>query len=140
MKSSHPQLDRTDPRTCIASKIMKSHRIINGIFRKHLKDFGLTNSQMSILFILSKRGRLKQHVLSEILYLEKSSVSRNMKRLFENELVSRQDFPVIEITEKGLELLESIIPHWNAAMEETRSKLGESGEAGLDMMLTNLTQ
>ena len=139
MITGYTQLDNTDPHECIASKIMKSHRIINGIFRKHLKDFGLTNSQMSMLFILSKIGKITQGLLAELLYLEKSTVSRNMRRLFDNGYVSKEAFPTIEITDKGLALLESIIPHWDNAMAETRNQFGAEGENALDLLLTNLT-
>jgi len=140
MNSIYKKVESCDPRQCIALKIMKSHRIINSIFRKHFKPFGLTNSQMSMLFILSKRGKTTQTVLSNDLCLEKSTISRNLQRLFKDGAVSRAAFPTIEITDKGLALLESIIPHWEKAMEESKMKLGEEGLDALNIVLTTLTK
>ena len=93
---------------------------------------------MSIMFILSKRGKIKQHALSEILFLEKSSVSRNMQRLYEKGYVSKKDFPEIEITDKGLTLLDAIIPQWDKAMKEAREKMGAEGEEALDVVFNKL--
>ena len=127
-----------NPRPCIASKIMKAHRIINSVFRKHLKQFDLSNSQMSILFMLSKMGITKQHELASNLSLEKSSLSRNLKRLFENGTIDKNDDLSIEITEKGLNLVVAIIPYWEKSMEEAREMLGSEGEDALNIIIDSL--
>ncbi len=118
---------------------MRTHRIITGIYRKHLKQFDLTNSQLSIMFILSKKGITTQTELSNMLYLEKSSVSRNMKRLFEKDYVSKENFPQLEITQNGLTLLNNVVPFWEAAQTETNEKLGDTGQEALNFIVNQLT-
>ena len=44
------------------------------------------------------------------------------------------------MTTKGKELLEQIIPEWEKAMIEVRSKLKEEGEEALNIMLAQLVR
>lgn len=139
-KNSYPNLESCDPKQCIARKILKSSRMITGIFRKYLLPFNITYSQLSILFIVAKKGVVQQAFLAEVLYLEKSTVSRNMKRLFEQEYLTKENNKDIIITEKGKMLLENIVPEWEKAMEEARNILQPKGEDALDAILHQLVQ
>ena len=132
MDYSSKDLEAFDPRQCLASKVLKSQRIISNIFRSHLKEFGLSNSQMSVLFVMSKRRVLSQKELSDILFLEKSSTNRNLKRLIAQDYLIKTEKLKIKITEYGLHMVEKVIPAWEAAMKETQMKLGPSGVAALD--------
>jgi len=127
-----------DPTTCISNKVLKIGRITAHIFRKYYRPFNITNSQLSILFILTYRGGLTQKRLCEISQLEKSSLNRNLKRLFAKRYLSRRDFPIIEITDNGKAFVNKIIPEWEKAMKEIRQLLGKDGEAALDMTLAKL--
>ncbi|PCJ81834.1 MAG: hypothetical protein COA57_13875 [Flavobacteriales bacterium] len=127
-----------DLTTCIGSKVMRISRITAKIFRKYLRPFNITGSQLTVLFILAKREGLTQKRLCEIAQLEKSSLNRNLKRLFEKRYLSRKEFPIINITDEGKSLVNTIIPEWEKAMKEIRQILGEDGEDALDMTLTKL--
>jgi len=105
--------DKFNPRECIASKIQKSNRIINNIFRKHLKQLNLSNSQVSILFVVSNKKTITQKELSDILYLEKSTVNRNIERLIKQGFLLQNRFKKIEITKNGVDKVKRIIPVWN---------------------------
>src|SRR5690606_4203556 len=95
-------LENFDPLTCISGKMSRLTRRTAGIFRKHLKPYGITSSQLSLLFILSKQTKgLTQTQISDIAILEKSSLNRNLQRLFEMKYLSRSEFPLITITSKG---------------------------------------
>jgi DNA-binding MarR family transcriptional regulator len=137
--NSYPNLENCNPRECIARKILKSSRIITSIFRKHLLPFQITYSQTSILFIVAKKGVVTQSFLAEALYLEKSTVSRNMRRLFQQEYLLKETTKNIIITEKGKTLLEDIVPAWNEAMAEARNILKDEGETALNTILQQLT-
>ncbi len=140
MHESYPNLKTCDPRTCIASKVMKVHRIVNGIFRQELKDTGLTNSQLSMLFVLSQRQDMTQTDLTNFLFLEKSSLSRNMNRLLANGCIDKKESPLVHITEKGLALLDQCIPAWERAMTRVSDRLGLQGTQALDKLLHQLTE
>ncbi len=129
-----------NPITCISGKVMKISRITSAIFRKHLKSFGVTNSQLSLLFVLSKKGGQTQTQLVTITGLEKSSLNRNLERLFGNGNLTKENFPLIEITYKGKKKVNEMIPVWEEAMKEVRELLGENGEEALNVVLGKLTK
>ncbi|MFT6716142.1 MAG: DNA-binding MarR family transcriptional regulator [Saprospiraceae bacterium] len=137
-KTGFKDVDNCNPSLCINGKISRAQRIVAGVFRKYLKEFGITSSQLSVLFVLSKRGKTSQNELVNILYLEKSSVSRNKRRLVSQGWVENEDLNLM-ITKKGLVFLNKIIPSWDKAMEEIKLRLGNDGQVGLDSVLSQLT-
>ncbi|WP_299537144.1 MarR family transcriptional regulator [Ulvibacterium sp.] len=120
---------------CISSKVMRLSRFTANVFRKHIKPFGITESQLALLFILYTNRNLNQKRLSEVSLLEKSSLNRNLNRLFTAELITKDDFPIITITKKGEELLETIIPEWQKAMNRMEQLLDKDGLHALNLVL-----
>ena len=127
-----------NPIACISGKVMKIGRVTSAIFRKHLNPFQVTNSQLSLLFILTKRGGVTQKQLAEITQLEKSSLNRNLTRLFEKGFLTKDSFPIIEITDEGKTFVNAVIPVWEKAMAEIRQILGDDGEEALSLVLNKL--
>lgn len=127
-----------NPASCISAKVMRISRVTAGIFRKYLKPFHITDSQLSILFLLSKRGGLSQKQICEFTQHEKSSLNRNLSRLFERNYLSRAGFPIIEITEEGKSFVDTVIPEWEKAMAEIRQLLNEDGERAINLAHTKL--
>ena len=131
-------IENFNPSTCISGKIMRINRLVANVFRKHLKALNITDSQLSLMFVLSKRKRIKQSELSRLAIIEKSTLNRNLKRLIERGFLSRENFPLIEITENGIEFVITAIPPWNLAMEEIRTTLEEEGEAAINLISQKL--
>jgi len=129
-----------DPRVCLSGKISRIHRLTANIFRKYIAPFDVTNSQVSLLFILSKNSGLTQKQLSDMAKLEKSSLHRNLKRLVESGYIGRNYFPEFQITETGKQLVIAIIPEWEKAMAEIRSVIGEEGETAVSEIHKKLTE
>ncbi|WP_299123050.1 MarR family winged helix-turn-helix transcriptional regulator [uncultured Winogradskyella sp.] len=140
MNTDFPLLESCNPLICYSGRIMHVERIISNIFRNHISPFGLTNSQLSILFFTSKKGIVTQNLLSEMLFLEKSSVSRNMKRLLDTQLLQKKNKRQIEITLKGKRLLEEVIPEWNKAMEKINSIIEPEGQKAFDFIYNKFTK
>ena len=132
-------LSSLNPSVCINGQIARIYRISNTIFRKHISPFGITNSQLSLLFICAKMNHLNQKKLAGIAQLEKSSLNRNLRRLCGQGLLTKDDFPLIRITTKGKLLLEDVIPEWEKAMQEIKLKLGDDGVAYLQFIHQLLT-
>lgn len=113
-------------------------RATSSIFRKHLLPFDITESQLSVLFVLSKNDGLTQKQLSEFALLEKSTISRNLARLIKKDFITRQNFPLIQLTEKGKAFVESVIPAWETAMQEIKEILSADGENALNLLLNKI--
>ncbi len=139
IKSKFPNIESCNPQTCISGKILKCQRIISNIYRKHLQPFEITSSQLSILLITAKLDNVNQSKLSTILSLEKSTVSRNMKRLLDRKLIKKEKGQIISLTHVGKILLEKIIPEWEEAKKEAKKALKKEGEVALNLLVMNLT-
>ena len=111
---------------CIGANIRSLSRVVDGYYRTCLEGFDITENQMTILFTLSKMGKIEQGKIGEALVLERSTVSRNIKLLETKELLTRttEYRPEIEISEKGKTLVADLLPHWNKVMDELKDKIG----------------
>ena len=127
-------IENFNPRTCISGQIMRINRSIANIFRTYLKPFDVTDSQLTILFVLSKREGINQKQLSDITVLEKSTLNRNLKRLYDKNYISRHQFPSLSLTKEGKTFVNSVIPEWEKAMKEIRNLIGEEGEYALSAL------
>jgi len=114
---------------CIGNRLRCLSRIVDKQFRARLKDYDITESQLSILFALRKLGKVEQGKIGEALVLERSTVSRNVKLLEKREIISRSlnYRPEIELTSKGEKLVNTLIPIWEILMDNLMEKLGEDG-------------
>lgn len=138
LKRNYPNIESCEPRNCISGKINRCNRIISGVFRKYLKPFGVTNSQLSALFVITKSDGIRQQELANVLFMDKSTVNRNLKRLLESAFIKKVNGKIYT-TEKGKEHLEMIIPKWNKAMTEISEILDETGLKALNTLTTKLT-
>ena len=139
-KAKTPTLENFNPSTCISGKMMRCNRKVANTFRKHISQFDITNSQLSILFVLTKKIELNQKEISDILFLEKSTVNRNIKRLVQSNFILQQGKNKLSITEKGKNKVKEILPHWQKAMDEIREVLSDDGEENLNQLVQKLTQ
>jgi DNA-binding MarR family transcriptional regulator len=143
LTKKYPLIEQTDPGICTASKLTLSTRIVSGIYRKHLDKHKVTMSQLSILMISGKMKSVSQADLGRILKLERSTVTRDLKRLVNNGYLIKTGTklrPVIEITDSGAQYLVNIIPDWLAATREAELRLGRSGSEALNLVLRALTK
>jgi len=105
-----------------------------------LKPFGITDSQLSILFVVTKAKAVNQKKLSDMLFLEKSTVNRNIIRLIDNQYIAMDSSLFLNTTEKGKQFLEKVLPHWNIAMNEIQGILGKEGTEAVSMITHKLTE
>ncbi len=137
-KSPSPNFDRIDPRTCLNAKLRKLHRIINAAYMSNLKPFGLRGSMLSILFIIGKRPGVNQKAIADILILDQSTMSRDLKKLIEKGWV---DFfkggedarnKQLQLTNAGIELLEEVTPVWERMHHSVEEILGKHNIQQID--------
>ena len=132
------KIDHFNPSDCISAKMMKCNRIVANVFRKHIMQFNITDSQMSIIFVISKAKNTNQKRISELLYLEKSTVNRNLDRLLQKKIIFYTENKELVLTESGKDLVNKIIPHWENAMAEIRDILRSEGESALKFITTQI--
>jgi len=129
-----------DLQLCIGSRLRRLSRIADGYFRSKLSEFNITENQMTILFALSKMGKVEQGKIGQALVLERSTVSRNIKLLEKQNYIKRTASyrPEIELSKLGKELVETLIPFWEQTMDELTVKLGDNGLKNLTALENRL--
>ena len=128
--------------TCIGSRLRSLSRRVDNIYRKHLEGHNITENQMSIIMALSKTGKIEQIQIGRILNLERSSLSRNLVRLIEQNYVQKEgasNRPQISLTKKGLKKSESMMPAWEKAMDEVYAMLDNKSIAGFNQFEKQLS-
>ncbi len=125
---------------CIGSRLRRLSRIADGHIRKILGDYKITENQMTILFTMHELGRVEQGKIGEVLCLERSTVSRNIKLLEKQNLVSRSKEyrPEVELTVQGLDLVKVLVPEWENAMDVLVGQLQEDGMSSLKKLENKL--
>ncbi|MEM7380811.1 MAG: MarR family transcriptional regulator [Bacteroidota bacterium] len=114
---------------CVGSRLRRLSRIADGHIRKFLSGHNITENQMTILFCLHELGKVEQGKVGEVLCLERSTVSRNIKLLERQSLISRTaDYrPQVALTAKGMDLVKTLIPEWEKAMDVLVEQLQQLG-------------
>jgi DNA-binding MarR family transcriptional regulator len=113
---------------CLFTRASRLSRQLAEIYRQEIKDTGFSESQMSILFYLSASGETYQRDLGEYLHLERSTVSRDLRRLVEQQLIHKTPVgisPVLQLTQKGKNAVKKLTPRWRAAQRKASRFLGK---------------
>jgi DNA-binding MarR family transcriptional regulator len=123
-------LDLTKPETCTLNALRKLMRCVAKEYDEQLAPVGLRSTQFSLLVTLQKCGIVSISHLAQVLVMERTTLTRNIKplmdkRLIENRVEKDKRVRLIMITEKGIELLATAEPLWNQAQQRLVEKLGE---------------
>ncbi len=126
------------PQWCISANLRIMTRWVDTIYRKHLKAFGITESQLHILMVIEQYAPLPQSQIGRILQLERSTVSRDLQRLLSRNLVHKTHQgrrSLLVLSPFGVDFVQDLKPHWDQAMTEVKALLGSQGYAAfVDMM------
>ncbi len=96
---------------CIADKFRLLNRIITRLYDEALRPTGVTTSQMNILMVVTKYGEASPHQVGDWLHMEKSTLSRNVRRLNQNGWLTLQPAETgrthtLKLTPKGSRALQ----------------------------------
>jgi DNA-binding MarR family transcriptional regulator len=127
----------TISRTCIAVRLRLLNRVVTSIYDDALRPLGLKVSQLNILIVTARLGLARPAQVCEILQLDVSTLSRNVKPLQTHgwlEVVPEKDArsQPFRLTPQGKRLIETAIPPWEKAQQQATELLGSEGIAQLD--------
>jgi len=117
---------------CIADKLRLMNRIVTQLYDEALRPTGMTTSQMNILVVVAKYGEATPVELGDWLHMEKSTLSRNVRRLKQNGWLTIQPAETgrthtLKLTSKGSKALQKGLPLWESAQREAQAILGKTG-------------
>src|SRR5271167_4987010 len=127
----------TISRTCIAVRLRLLNRVVTSFYDEALRPLGLKVSQLNILIVTAKLGLARPTQVCELLQLDASTLSRNVKPLQAHgwlEVVSEEDGRAqpFRLTPKGTRLIEKAVPAWEEAQRQAVELLGDEGIALLN--------
>ncbi len=116
---------------CFNLAMRKSSRLITQFYEERLKRVGLKVGQFSILRAVSFEKETTNKELQNILVLDQTTLTRNLKPLFRDEYLQTASDPndgrikTICLTQSGRDLYEQALPIWQQAQKDILKKLGE---------------
>src|ERR1700739_1810825 len=127
----------TIAKTCIAVRLRLLNRVVTSFYDDALRPLGLKVSQLNILIVTARLGLARSAPVCEILQLDASTLSRNVKPLQAHgwlEVVPEEDArsQPFRLTAQGKRLIDKAIPAWEQAQQQASELLGNEGIALLD--------
>src|SRR5205814_7702827 len=127
----------TISRTCIAVRLRLLNRVVTNFYDDALRPLGLKVSQLNILIVTAKLGLARPARVCEILQLDTSTLSRNVKPLQAHgwlEVIPDEDARAqpFRLTPQGKQLTEKAVPAWEEAQHRASELWGSEGIAPLD--------
>jgi DNA-binding MarR family transcriptional regulator len=141
-KASSPLLDIAEATagTCLATRVRQLSRIITRVYDDALRPLGITASQYTLLAQLASRDGITAVEIGTELDIEKSTLSRNLKRLLALGHII-MDPPAgrrgrgLHLTPKGTSVLRDAFPIWQGAQNRTVGVMGSDSRTTLDSLL-----
>jgi DNA-binding MarR family transcriptional regulator len=130
----------TTSATCLATRVRQLSRIITRLYDDAMRPLGITASQYTLLAQLASRDGITAVEIGHTLDIEKSTLSRNLKRLLALGHII-MDPPAgrrgrgLHLTPKGQGILRDAYPIWQAAQGRTVGVMGADSRATLDDLL-----
>jgi DNA-binding MarR family transcriptional regulator len=133
----------TISRTCIAVRLRLLNRVVTNLYDDALRPLGLKVSQLNVLVVTAKLGLARPAQVCEVLHLDASTLSRNVKPLQEHgwlEVVPDEDARAqpFRLTPQGNRLIEKAVPAWEEAQRQATELLGSEGVALLTKTASKL--
>ena len=140
-----PIMDTVNPQLCINSKLRKLARITTHIYERNFKEFELRSSQVSILLMIGKMGNANQKEVADFLYIDYSTMSRDLNKLKEREIIkitkgSDARHSLLELTSKGRDLMNRLVPVWKITNDEITATVGSYSVGNINMITEALLQ
>jgi DNA-binding MarR family transcriptional regulator len=117
---------------CLAFRVRALSRVITNIYDAALKRHGITMNQATMLIMLSYVGQAGPGRIGQVLIMEKSTVSRNLKLMKTKGWIEiaggetgREQ--IVTVTGKGKKLLAAFHPDWERAQKQAEKLLGDKG-------------
>ncbi|MGF1649596.1 MAG: MarR family winged helix-turn-helix transcriptional regulator [Hyphomicrobiaceae bacterium] len=143
-----PELDAADivqiaektSMSCLASRVRQLSRIVTRMYDDALRPYGITASQFTLLTQLANRDGITAVEIGYALDIEKSTLSRNLKRLLALKLIV-MDPPAgrkgrgLHLTDEGRAAIKNAYPVWLDAQQRAVGVMGPDSRQKLDELV-----
>ncbi len=126
---------------CLATRVRQLSRIVTRVYDDAMRPLGITASQYTLLAQLAARDGITAVEIGHELDIEKSTLSRNLKRLLALGHIV-MDPPAgrrgrgLHLTPKGQAIIREAYPVWRAAQDRAVAAMGHDSRDVLDRLLS----
>lgn len=127
---------------CLATRVRQLSRIVTRVYDDAMRPLGITASQYTLLTQLASRDGITAVEIGHDLDIEKSTLSRNLKRLLALGHII-MDPPAgrrgrgLHLTPKGQAVLKEAYPIWAEAQRRAIAVMGADSRSVLDGLLSH---
>ena len=126
---------------CLAARVRLLNRQVLRLYDEALRPLGIKVTQLNVLVALARLGPCRPTEMTQVLDMEKSTLSRNVERLRLRGWVEVGSGPSgrtqrVSLTPTGQQLLHEALPRWEAAQRQTEQLLGASTTEALRQLPT----
>jgi DNA-binding MarR family transcriptional regulator len=131
--------------TCMCHKTRMAARAITRAYDDGLRKTGLRATQLSVLAAVGSRGALSIQSLADVLGMDRTTLTRNLRPLEDKGLVllapeARHRARMLELTAAGRSALTRALPLWQDAQRTIKRRLGQQRWPAVQDALTELTE
>ncbi len=136
--------DLLEPVHCVSNNLQKTARAVSRLFAEEMRPSGLTRAQFPMLGYLEAVGPLPMSDLAARLYMERTTLTRNLRPLEDAGLVERPPDPqdarvrLVAITPLGRRKLREARRYWRRAQERVLKLYGAEQWLALESQLRTL--
>ncbi len=144
MTSDTITLDTVTFEPCYNLALRKSNRLITQFYEERLAPFGLKSGQFSILRAVHLCKTTTNKMLQQLLVIDQTTLSRNLKPLVRDELVvfttdtNDQRIKNIALSDKGESLYHKALPQWEQAQKDLNKQLGKESTNAILLLSQNV--
>ncbi len=114
---------------CVCANLRRATRLVTQSYDAALRPAGLRATQFTILAVLGKRGQMRQSQLADILGMDGTTLTRNLRPLVKHDWIriERDDdrrVRLISITKQGQHVLDEAMPLWRQVQSRFVTGLG----------------
>ena len=144
MSNKQTIFNEPDIRICACTNLRRATRMATQAYDGALRPAGLRATQFTLLSVIAKHGQLRQSHLAEILVMDGTTLTRNLRPLVKNKWIeidrdSDQRVRLISITAKGRRVLAKAVPLWQQVQARFVTGLGDEQWSHLLAALTKST-
>lgn len=123
------QLDTSAIRRCACANIRRTGRVVTQFYDEILAPSGLSGPQFGLLATLAEVAPITIHRLAEIMDMDRTTLTRNLKLLIKQHLVRSekgkdQRIRLMLPTQDGEQALKRALPLWQEAQVQIEQSLG----------------
>lgn len=126
---------------CLAAQVRRIHRVVVGTYDDALRPLGITVGQLDMLVTLVDLGDEGTPAeLGRALLMDRSTVSRNLRRLERQGLVRLRSGRrrVVELTPTARRMLDRAYDPWSRAQQQIEEQIGSDGVRALERLVERL--